>query len=217
MKSGAQVVMFASEARTQGPIAKPKRPRPRPWSPSSSLRLVLVPEVPLPRTLGDCRQPPVQLEDGTWAGGACPKLACQFHLGVHVWRRLSVETIGIGSHGGTGRKGISLALRRNSKGTVETEKLEDAIADAVVEMCDTLPSVCVIDYVDNPDLMPPRTKTKRRRVTLEEDRQMTLDQVGGVMMQTRERVRQIEAVALAKMREGIRAANVVPVERLMRR
>jgi hypothetical protein len=167
-----------------------------------SLGLEVLPEVPLPRTVGDCRGP-----------GICPKFGCEFNVVLHVTRSIrqprgtdpgrSVETINIGGCGGKG-SGESLASRRTMRGKVKFRDLE-RIVDAAVAACDALPATCVLDYIEDPDLIPSPAKPgddSDGRNASNAAAHMTLRQIAQVVGVTHAAVHNIESGALAKAKEA---------------
>lgn len=162
-----------------------------------------LPEVPLPRTVADCRQRPVKDENGEWVGGTCPKFSCEFNVVLHITRSerrprgndpgRSTETINIGGRGGHG-KGDSLAARRTCRGKVKSDIGTTKMADRAVELCDRLPSTCVLDYVENPELIESSSDA--------DDCDMTLEQVGAVLEVSREAVRKIQDTGFQKARHA---------------
>lgn len=161
------------------------------------LALEIDPGVELPRTLAECHQPPTRDEDGTWVGGICPVLRCQYNVTFYVTRNgkralgQPTETINIGGRGGKGQ-GTSLSTRRSRERMVRFSDL-DRLADAAVRLADALPSTCLIDYIENPDLIPARGPYS-------EFHAMTLDQIGRVLRVTREAARRHEETALEKVK-----------------
>lgn len=164
------------------------------------------PLVPLPRTVADCR-----------SSGICPKFGCEFNVVLHV-KDISddAQTISVGGRGGNGH-GASIATRRDRGGKVEMADL-DAMVDAALELIDTLPSTCVLDYIENPDLM-----------RVEDDEtvngpigaHMTLAAIARVFGVTREGMRRTELAALHKAKRTPAADELapdfVPADRLVRR
>lgn len=166
--------------KQNGEVRKQSRPL--------TLHILPEPDIAMPRTLGDCRGP-----------GVCPVIRCQWNVLIDVRRSTDTETIVVGARGGSG-KGISLALRRNADKQVDTEEIEEAMADAIVAVADQLPSTCLHDYIENPDLIP--------GVADPEDggqanpAHMTLAQIGVVFGMTRERVRQLATRGLHRSKQA---------------
>lgn len=155
-------------------------------APESQCSFDLLPDpvVPLPETVADCRGP-----------GICPVLRCRYNVLINISRSTNVETITVGGCGGEGN-GASLPIRRNSQGIVRMEDL-DAVVDAAVELADKLPSTCLLDYIEDPELVG---SIEDRDISVRAH--MSLAQTAHVLGLTRERVRQIEGDALSRLRRS---------------
>lgn len=220
---------FAPEPAPAEPCqapAAPRRPdrRHRPPVANDQVEIHTAPALasgtaPLPKTIADCRGP-----------GICPLVRCRWNVLVQVTREGDSETISTGGRGGKG-KGVSLTATRKATRTAagklshaEVERRMEALADALVETADSLPSTCLWDYVEDADLIPGRGE-----LDADEDHRtghafaahMTLEQIARVLGVTRERVRLIEIKALMRLRRHPEADELdpefVPAARLTKR
>jgi hypothetical protein len=165
--------------------------------------------VALPRTVADCRGP-----------GICPKFGCEFNVILQITViNDDMQTISVGGRGGGGN-GASIAARRNAAGKVTMDDL-DAVVDAALELCDALPSTCMLDYIEDPSLLPTRDSDEEGTEANARGNHMTLDQIAAVFGITREGARRAEQRALAKGKAAPDAEELapdfVPAERLVRR
>lgn len=154
-----------------------------------------VESVEMPKKVSDCRGP-----------GTCPVFRCEFNVALSVTknrlkprrkgkrRKPDTETISIGGRGGTGW-GCSLATRRTESGMVDAGHGTTYIANLAVDYADSLPSLCLLDYIENPDLVP----TKRPDGPAVH---MTLRQIGKVLRISREAARKLLRSAIAKVQES---------------
>jgi len=161
----------------------------------AALDVIPLAKVELPRTVRDCRGP-----------GICPVIRCEFNVLLDVRRIENAESIIVGARGGHG-EGVSLAGKRNSAGQVKMRDLDEAV-DAVVALAEKIPSTCVLDYVENPDLIPGRDEPEDGGQI--NTAHMTLKQIAQVFGVTRERVRMIEIRALHKLRAAESAEELDP-------